>query len=239
MDNNKLDLKPFPSDKQRELLRKDFPASALINDTSRGFKLTGVKAMYVIERLNDVFGEYGWTYDFDTPVLKNGEYVAQITLKIGRKEDGTWMRHIHQFGGKRIVKDNHADALKSCITDGLTKCASIIGVAHTVFKGESNGHSNGNIEQSQGTASKPATSKPQPSQQQQSNTNIISEAQGKRLLAIAYSNGFAKEDVMNWVTWNYPQFEKLSQITRDVYEQICSYFENNTATQPEEAESCQ
>lgn len=228
-----------PTKEQRALLRKDFPEQALMKDTSRGFALTGVKAMYVLERLNDVFGEYGWTYDFIEPSLKGNEYVTKVTLKIGMKDDGTWMRHIHQYGGKKIVKDNHADAMKSCITDGLTKCASIIGVAHTVFKGEANGGSQYNAPEVQApvqpkaTPSKPQTNTPTPSAN--SNARIISEPQMKRLLAIARNNGFDREDVQNWVNWNYPQFENLANITRDLYEQICSYFENNKAVQTEGA----
>ena len=35
-----------------------------------------------------------------------------------------------------MVKENHVDALKSCITDALTKCASLLGIGHQVFKGE-------------------------------------------------------------------------------------------------------
>ena len=49
---------------QIEALRAPFPAEALSADTSRGFELTSIKAAYVIERLNDVFGPcgIGWRY---------------------------------------------------------------------------------------------------------------------------------------------------------------------------------
>jgi hypothetical protein len=45
-------------------LRAPFPEEALKPDTSRGFELTSIKAAYVIERLNDVFGPcgIGWRY---------------------------------------------------------------------------------------------------------------------------------------------------------------------------------
>jgi hypothetical protein len=49
---------------QVQALRAPFPAEALKPDTSRGFELTSIKAAYVIERLNGVFGPcgIGWRY---------------------------------------------------------------------------------------------------------------------------------------------------------------------------------
>jgi hypothetical protein len=49
---------------QVQALRSPFPSEALSADTSRGFELTSIKAAYVIERLNDVFGlcGNGWRY---------------------------------------------------------------------------------------------------------------------------------------------------------------------------------
>ena len=45
-------------------LKARFPAEALSADTSRGFELTSIKAAYVVERLNEVFGlcGTGWRY---------------------------------------------------------------------------------------------------------------------------------------------------------------------------------
>ncbi len=118
---------------QVDLIMKDFPKEALSKDTSRGFELTSIKAMYVILRLNDVFGITGWSYDFTEPQARGSEYCTKVTLKI-HSEDGS--HFISQYGGKRVVKENITDAYKSCITDGLTKCASILGIGHKVFKGE-------------------------------------------------------------------------------------------------------
>jgi hypothetical protein len=49
---------------QIDALRASFPEEALRSDTSRGFELTSIRAAYVIERLNDVFGPcgIGWRY---------------------------------------------------------------------------------------------------------------------------------------------------------------------------------
>jgi hypothetical protein len=52
------------SEKQLEAIQAPFPPEPLSSDTSRGFELTGIKAAFVIERLNQVFGPcgIGWRY---------------------------------------------------------------------------------------------------------------------------------------------------------------------------------
>ena len=47
------------TDNQIRALRAPFPPESLKPDMSRGFELTSIKAAYVIERLNDVFGLCG------------------------------------------------------------------------------------------------------------------------------------------------------------------------------------
>ena len=49
---------------QVQALRAPFPPQALSADTSRGFELTSIKAAFVVERLNEVFGPcgVGWRY---------------------------------------------------------------------------------------------------------------------------------------------------------------------------------
>jgi len=49
---------------QIQALKAPFPPESLSSDTSRGFELTSIKAAYVIERLNEVFGPcgIGWRY---------------------------------------------------------------------------------------------------------------------------------------------------------------------------------
>jgi hypothetical protein len=49
---------------QIQALKSPFPSEALSADISRGFELTSIKAAYVIERLNEVFGVcgIGWRY---------------------------------------------------------------------------------------------------------------------------------------------------------------------------------
>ena len=49
---------------QIQALKAPFPPEALSSDISHGFELTSIKAAFVIERLNEVFGPcgVGWRY---------------------------------------------------------------------------------------------------------------------------------------------------------------------------------
>jgi hypothetical protein len=56
------------TEKQLEAIRAPFPPEALSADLSRGFELTSIKAAFVIEKLNEVFGScgIGWRYVHST-----------------------------------------------------------------------------------------------------------------------------------------------------------------------------
>ena len=144
-----------------EALRAPFPAEALKPDTSRGFELTSIKAAYVIERLNDVFGPcgIGWRYShspFEDVPTDDGrlEVVTEVAFQYRVTEeagcgrviwdnswqygsDDGWSEPILACGGKGLGRGGapYTDARKSAVTDGLTKAASMIGVGHQVFKG--------------------------------------------------------------------------------------------------------
>jgi hypothetical protein len=144
-----------------EALRAPFPAEALKPDTSRGFELTSIKAAYVIERLNDVFGPcgIGWRYvhsPFEDVPSDDGrlEMVTEVAFQYRVTEesgcgrvtwtngwqygsDDGWSEPIFACGGKSLGRGGapYTDARKSAVTDGLTKAASMIGVGHQVFKG--------------------------------------------------------------------------------------------------------
>jgi hypothetical protein len=150
---------------QIDALRAPFPAETLKPDTSRGFELTSIRAAYVIERLNDVFGPcgVGWRYvhsAFEDVPTDDGrlEVVTEVALQyrfaasndcVGcervvwdgrwafRAANHDWSEPIFACGGKGLGRGSAAytDARKSAVTDGITKAASMIGVGHQVFKG--------------------------------------------------------------------------------------------------------
>ena len=145
------------SSEQVQGLKARFPAEALSADTSRGFELTSIKAAYVVERLNEVFGlcGTGWRYvhsPFEEVTTDKGhvEVVTEVALQYRHEEGGgypvnwdgsgwayrtdasqDWGEPILACGGHAVGRGAvpYTDARKSAVTDGLTKAASMIGSA--------------------------------------------------------------------------------------------------------------
>ena len=128
------------TDEMREKLRLPFPKEAYSKHPTKTF-LTTLKAMYVTERLNDVFGVGRWTV---------------ITQLIERTEDYVLMEGEFksldydvaipkQFGGHNTTGKNTeiADGFKSAVTDCTSKLASYLEIGIDMFKGniQSNGDS--------------------------------------------------------------------------------------------------
>jgi hypothetical protein len=146
-----------------EQLKASFPQEAYSKDNSRGFELTSLKAAYVTERLNDVFGicGVGWRYaysPFEGETLGGrDEVMTEIALQykvdgegVGPvvwdnefrmwrfPETGTWSTPVFAVGGNGVGKGMVpvTDARKSAVTNGIGKAASMIGVGYEVFRGE-------------------------------------------------------------------------------------------------------
>lgn len=73
---------------QIQAIQAPFPPESLSSDTSRGFELTSIKAAFVIERLNQVFGPcgIGWRYvhsPFEEIRTDNGrtEIVTEVAFQ--------------------------------------------------------------------------------------------------------------------------------------------------------------
>jgi Rad52/22 family double-strand break repair protein len=109
-----------------ERLKQPLPAEAISSHPNKP-GLSSVKAIYIIERLNEVFGLNGWEDDYE--VIENGPMVVvRGCLRIPKH--GIVRQ---QYGGND--NPDRGDAYKGACTDALTKCASQIGVAIDVYKG--------------------------------------------------------------------------------------------------------
>lgn len=140
-------------------LSQPMPEESLSEDVSRGFALTSIKAAFVFERLNSVFGLYGtgWRFASSPPEMVGQEVSTEVALQyrvaehgIGAVEwvpaiqgwvynsDESWSYPAYAHGGKQPGKGGtpQTDARKSAVTDGLTKACSMLGVGVEVFKGE-------------------------------------------------------------------------------------------------------
>ena len=112
----------------RDQLRKPLPAEAISQHPTKKF-LSTIKAIYVIERLNDVFGIGGWS--------TKSEVVERIEKWVVCKTIMTIPEHnitLEAYGGN----DNPdiGDAYKGAVTDGVTKIGSYLEIGIDVFKGK-------------------------------------------------------------------------------------------------------
>ena len=107
-------------------LREPLPPEAVSPNPQRP-GLSVIKVIYVVERLNEVFGLNGWRVV--NAVVENGRMVVvKAALKVPK-----YNIHIEQYGGN----DNRdrGDAYKGACTDALSKCASYLGIGMDVYKG--------------------------------------------------------------------------------------------------------
>ena len=82
------------TDEVRKELRKPFPKEAISQHPTKTF-LSTIKAIYVTERLNDVFGIGGWTLDHEV-VSDTEDYVTvKGRLLYGRTEDDKRTRNFN------------------------------------------------------------------------------------------------------------------------------------------------
>jgi len=133
-----------------ELIKKlnlPLPKEAVSQHPTRTY-LSAIKAIYVVERLNDVFGIGGWyikhdIIEADTMIVVKGIFTVP--------EHGI---EIEQFGGNDNA--DRGDAYKGACTDALTKIGSYLGIGMDVFKGLSE-HST--TPQREPVAEKPMTEK--------------------------------------------------------------------------------
>ena len=113
-----------------EQLTRPLPPEAISAHANKP-GLFSVKAIYIIERLNEVFGLNGWEDDYD--VVETGPMVVvRGCLRIPKY--GIFRQ---QYGGND--NPDRGDAYKGACTDALSKCASQLGIAIDVYKGRGPG----------------------------------------------------------------------------------------------------
>ena len=114
------------NDKIKQELLEPLPSEALKQHPTRKY-LTTINSIYVIERLNNVFGLDGWKAKYEVVFQDDSWVVAKCFLTAGEIA-------VEQYGGNDNV--DIGDRFKGACTDALTKCASYIGVGSHVWKNE-------------------------------------------------------------------------------------------------------
>lgn len=127
---------------QLELIKKPLPREAVTQHPTKQ-NLSTIKAIYVTERLNDVFGVGSWKIKTDlvgniiekTRTTSSGrertEFTAIAKTTISIKDYGIYYECIASS-----VNDDPGDACKGATTDAITKICSYIGIGIDVFKGQ-------------------------------------------------------------------------------------------------------
>ena len=121
---------------QKDLIAKPLPPEAVTQHPTKTY-LSSIKAIYVTERLNEVFWFWGWTIK-----VKKEEHwekwmvVVHVTFEVPEYwfyyECFWW----NDNGGETSKNFDLWDAYKWATTDAITKIASWIGIWAEVFKGK-------------------------------------------------------------------------------------------------------
>lgn len=121
------------SQEKREILRAPFPDEAIQQHPTKKF-LSTIKAIYITERLNDVFGIGGWIVEHE--IFSDTE--DYVTAKGFISIPSCGIKTPVQYGGhkKTGVNTEPADGYKSAVTDCISKCASYLEIGIDVFKGK-------------------------------------------------------------------------------------------------------
>lgn len=172
----------------REKLREPFPDEAVKQHPTKTF-LSTIKAIYIVERLNNVFGIGGWGFDHEI-VSDEPDYVVvcgAISI-IDSETQKVKMQTLFQYGGhkKKDVNTEPADGYKSAVTDCLSKCASYLEIGIDVFKGK---HTAG--------SKAPKTAKKETSEKD----NELSSSQWKFLKSLGVNINMTEEELIIFVKW--------------------------------------
>lgn len=115
-------------------LKVPLPKEAISQHPTKKY-LSTIKAIYVVERLNDVFGIGGWKIENSIiekvpKTTKDGTKEMVVVKSIFTTPEGI---HVESFGGND--NEDLGDAYKGACTDALTKIGSYLYIGMDVFKG--------------------------------------------------------------------------------------------------------
>jgi hypothetical protein len=134
------------SKEQLAALQAPIPAEAITTHPSKTY-LSTIKAIYVIERLNEVFGPGEWRTTSKIVPMAGGEPYIETTTSRGRSMYTVLMDTIFEVPEYGIyyrvsassTNDDIGDAAKGATTAGISKCASYLGIGMDVYKGRGSG----------------------------------------------------------------------------------------------------
>ena len=123
---------------QVAMLNEPLPQEAIKPHPTKSY-LSTINAVYVTERLNQVFGVGSWTTHLEhVTSQQSGKNIMVVTKTV--LEIPEYGIHIECYGGN----DNAdlGDAFKGSTTDALTKIGSYLGIGAHVWKNQPNAYLN-------------------------------------------------------------------------------------------------
>lgn len=122
----------------REALRMPLPKEAVKQHPTKTF-LSSIKAIYVTERLNDVFGVGSWQIKVNH-VTTTDKSMVVVKVEFSIPEYGIYFECYggNDNGGENSRNFDLGDAYKGATTDALTKIGSYLEIGIDVFKGLGN-----------------------------------------------------------------------------------------------------
>lgn len=119
----------------RDALRKPLPPEAVKQHPTKTF-LSSIKAIYVTERLNDVFGVGSWHLKVNH-VTTSEKSMVVVKVEFSIPEYGVYIECYggNDNGGENSKNFDLGDAFKGATTDAITKIGSYLEIGIDVFKG--------------------------------------------------------------------------------------------------------
>lgn len=123
-------------DEIKKLLLVDLPKEAVKQHPTKTY-LSSIKAVYVTERFNDVFGVGAWTIKVQTESVNmdTGMVVVKTIFQVPELNIYYESYGGNDNGGVNNKNFDLGDAYKGATTDGITKIGSYLGIGIKVFKG--------------------------------------------------------------------------------------------------------
>lgn len=117
-------------------LKQPLPSEALNQHPTKTY-LTSIKAIYVTDRFNNVFGVGAWTIKTEVvETAAKGMVVVKVTFEVPALKFYYECYGGNNNGGEDSKNFDLGDAYKGAITDALTKIGSWMGVGGEVYRGE-------------------------------------------------------------------------------------------------------
>jgi hypothetical protein len=140
-------MTPDAKKKLYQQLSQPFPEEAIERTdgrvTGKGYSTTGIKAQFIINRLNEVLGIGGWRTHRKIAVRelttnsgrKAYEAVCDLVLELGEWIDGAFVPFAEALADGGHVSMSEADARKGSFSNALKKAAAAFGAGRQAYEG--------------------------------------------------------------------------------------------------------